>query len=88
MISSLLEWQESKWYNKDWMIADPHTYCGLPWSKQEGEDDQDWKHPVSTALDHDSEERIIKHRIQRKFAGSSKNDYTFNLDRGYEIMII
>ena len=63
MISSLLEWQEEKWYNKDWMIADPHYYCGLPWSKQEGEDDQDWKHPESTALDHDSDERIIKHRI-------------------------
>ena len=88
MISSILEWQDQEWSNKDWITPDPLTYCGLAWSSQEAEDDQDWTHPVSKNLDHDSDDRIIKHSIERKFAGSSKSDYTFNLGTGYEIVII
>ena len=39
MISSILEWQDQKWSNKDWITPDPHTYCGLPWDSQEEEPD-------------------------------------------------
>jgi hypothetical protein len=70
------------------MTEDPHIYCGLPWGKQEEEDDQDWKHPESESVDHDSKKKILKHQIKRKFAGSGRQDYSFHFDMRYEIMII
>ena len=56
MVSSILEWQNQEWSNKDWITPDPLTYCGLDWASQEAEDDQDWAHPVSKNLDHNSDD--------------------------------
>ena len=42
IVASMLEWQEKKWYKKDWITDDPRTYCGKAWADQEEEKDNDW----------------------------------------------
>ena len=52
MISSMIEWKDQMWTNKDWMTDDPLKYCGLPWVQQITEPDQDWM-PTTQNVTHD-----------------------------------